>query len=467
MLYTLYCTDRNTKDRVSFLFDSKTSRSFKGNGEEIDFSFDSRFINQPRFQRHESAIVASSQSEIFKKNHLWPYRTTKFEPFSETNPLVGKSRQLAKLRIQLGFACNYRCQYCLQSRSSLEKVPKKEDVDFFMQNLIHSGITLEEGGVIDLWGGEPLLYWQTLVHLLPALRKCFGVDTKLSLFTNGVLLNKEKIDFLLGNRVQVEISHDGIGFSLRNLEDPFDNPRIKREWLYLWEKSRAKGIPMGFFSVITPLNCDLYENLQFFKNHFTEEAYFQFGGAASETENLPTNCLLSEENVRTLSSCFIKAIEDKGSCWHGINRRVFNLMGRIIHRIPVDSIQYHCSSVDSSVLNVNLKGDVISCQNRNAKDFKIGDIDKLQDVVNPHFRHWSTRKYCPDCLVLASCKGGCPDLSDEGFERCCQNEWAFQFAVFSAAWYLLTGTVIEEVSPKPNFRKQIPISTSLEGDEIC
>lgn len=458
MIYTLSCERPVTGTKETYRYDSVRNVVMTADGAVVDFAQDERFRDNPRFNQHVSALAFSSRGEHFRQEHSQTYSESQTEPvnvYSLENPLKGKTRRVAKLRIQLGLACNYRCRYCLQvmDRQKALNMPKAADIQHFMEMLASSGVEMEDGGLIDLWGGEPLVYWPVLQVLIPMLRERFGFSVRLTIFTNGVLLTEAKSDFFCRYHVNVVISHDAQGFGLRHHEDPLNDPQIKARWLYLWEKGAEAGVVPAFFAVLNPLNCDLRAMRQFFDEAFFPGVRFEIGGTPSETESLPTDCLLTEANMETLRQSFLWAMTQPEYAWGGIRRRVYNLMGRFIHRKPTDGIRYHCNCVDEHVLCVTLAGDVISCQNRAAASHTIGRLENLEGVTNSFFRHWRTRRNCGDCLVLSSCKGGCPDLSEAAFERCCSNEWAFHYAVFCAAWYELTGTVIETVSPWPRFLK--------------
>ena len=63
-------------------------------------------------------------------------------------------------------------------------------------------------GYIMIFGGEPLLNWDTVkTYILWAKNQLPSYD--LQLFTNGLKLSKEKIDFFTSNKVMVFISLDG------------------------------------------------------------------------------------------------------------------------------------------------------------------------------------------------------------------------------------------------------------------
>lgn len=432
-------------------------------------TFEELYGENPRFRKHESALAFSSTDYAFKQRHSRSIVTSmpEEERYSYENPILGKSKEVSKLRIQLGLACNYQCRYCLQAshRDQAIKVSGIEKVETFLRKIDKAGIRLTEHGMIDLWGGEPLVYWKTIKHLVPRLREKYGYEVDISIFTNGVLLKEEIINFLLDYRVKVQISHDGSGFSLRNQADPLFNPSVKKQWLDLYRKSIDIGIPMTFFSVIQPGNCDLFALRAYFQSNFSPDIHFDFGGAASETEFLPNECLIREKEGEILRQSMLRAVVEEPGVWKGLERRVFNLMGRLIHQVPVTGIRYHCNAVDEAVLCVDLNGVVLSCQNRPAASHSIGHLDQFEEISNPYFLHWSYRRICKDCLVLSSCKGGCPDLSNVAFERCCQNEWFFHFGIFTVAWYLLTGTIIKSISPRPSFLKEpvIPLVKVFDG----
>lgn len=215
--------------------------------------------------------------------------------------------------------------------------------------------------------------------------------------------------------------------------------------------------------MINPLNCDLFALRDYFRVNFHPEVRFDFGGAVSEYGDLPASCLIGPEAAETLRQTVLRAVTEEPGKWTGLERRVFNLMGRLIHKTPLETIRYHCNAVDEAVLCVDLKGRVLSCQNRPSSGYTIGSLSDYGHIENHLFTHWSLRPHCRDCLVLGACKGGCPDLSDAELTHCCPNDWAFHFAVFTAAWYLLTGTVIESVEPLPPFLRTVNAESSTNN----
>jgi uncharacterized protein len=92
-----------------------------------------------------------------------------------------------KLNVFLGYACNFKCSYCLQSPEAATAVRKKGDADAFVEKIL----PVLQGKSIDLlgyWGGEPLLYWDTTKAIQSALFRAAIPVGRIRLTTNGSLL---------------------------------------------------------------------------------------------------------------------------------------------------------------------------------------------------------------------------------------------------------------------------------------
>ncbi|MDT8858253.1 hypothetical protein RNZ50_25155 [Paracoccaceae bacterium Fryx2] len=85
---------------------------------------------------------------------------------------LGKSRAPRILKIQLGLSCNYACSYCNQAFQIADAtVSKLVDVEHFLVQL--DGWITGAPESIELWGGEPFLYWAKIRRLIPVLAERF------------------------------------------------------------------------------------------------------------------------------------------------------------------------------------------------------------------------------------------------------------------------------------------------------
>ena len=421
MKYRMFCKRPKEEWTVPlevYEFDNHTNEIWGPDGQLMDFTADEGFSGIPKPKRVGIAPVMSPE-----------------------NPIIGKSRQLRTLKIQLGMKCNYHCSYCLQAAfRDRGQLARLEEVEAFIRRLTAAGIEMKKNGRIELWGGEPLVYVKVLRRLIPLLREKFGSGPGMSLVTNGSLLTQELVDFFFEHQVQIIISHDGTGFALRNDSDPLMDPKRKAVWLYAHEKYKDTEIPMMFNTVLSEKNCDLFALRDFFRTHFAPDVRLNFEGVLG---NLGVNDgnTFSDEAVRTLDASVWKALIQEPGEWDTLEGSAFDLMQQLVHRIPAGRSACRCNMANPDSLVTDLKGMIGGCQNRPVDLFNIGRLESLNTVKNDLMTHWKFRS-CRDCLVLSACRAGCPMLTDAELHASCRNEFALHSAVFGAVWFRLTGRIL-------------------------
>ena len=128
--------------------------------------------------------------------------------------LEGRGPVIKAMCLHVAHDCNMRCKYCFGDtgafegqRSLLSFETGKKAIDFL---LTHSGTrhNLE----IDFFGGEPLMNFDVVKGLVAYGReaeKAYGKNIRFTITTNGLLLDKEKRDFINANMENVILSIDG------------------------------------------------------------------------------------------------------------------------------------------------------------------------------------------------------------------------------------------------------------------
>lgn len=115
------------------------------------------------------------------------------------------------------YACNMNCPYCMHFQHKKNKKIKpnmqfglensKKFLDFFLAN------TPDNTVQITFSGGEPLFffdeYLKPFILYIRAKEKETGKNIIIDMFTNGTLLNEERIFFFKETNVQIGISYDG------------------------------------------------------------------------------------------------------------------------------------------------------------------------------------------------------------------------------------------------------------------
>lgn len=137
------------------------------------------------------------------------------------------------LNIFLGNRCNFGCDYCLQPKAPIE--PAEPDIqkiiDFIQENDIRQ---------IGYWGGEPLLYWDTITRTHNAFLEAGLSFDEVLMITNGSLLDQEIVRYVNEHGFYVVVSeHTRFGqarwSALAAIQKGSINCMITRKNLLLWE----------------------------------------------------------------------------------------------------------------------------------------------------------------------------------------------------------------------------------------
>ncbi|MCQ2363314.1 MAG: thioether cross-link-forming SCIFF peptide maturase [Acidaminococcaceae bacterium] len=110
--------------------------------------------------------------------------------------------------------CNLRCGYCFADKGKFggcRQLMTEETAEKAIEFAIR-GSRSRHNLELDLFGGEPLMNWSVVEHIVHYVRrreKETGKNIKLTLTTNGTLLTDEKIKFLNDNQVMLVLSLDG------------------------------------------------------------------------------------------------------------------------------------------------------------------------------------------------------------------------------------------------------------------
>jgi sulfatase maturation enzyme AslB (radical SAM superfamily) len=247
------------------------------------------------------------------KSHTSPKDQTWFEVIKETRNIKGKSSSPYWIRILLGHACNYSCSYCLQKDiGNPDERQKIETTDKFILDLEKLNWSSVEK--VDLWGGEPFLYWNTMV---PLMRHFDRHNLTWFISTNGSALQQKHVDFFasLKSTVEIGLSHDALAHE--RLRGP--EVLIKKVEILKMMQS-APNIKFGINTVISDSNFDLFEINDFFYNYLTEnnldKSKFGLGfilGRNHDYENTHNSAMhvISDENLPKFKK-ILKTYIEKG-----------------------------------------------------------------------------------------------------------------------------------------------------------
>lgn len=170
------------------------------------------------------------------------------------------------LKIFLTKKCNFKCSYCFVSKNEPEKEISLERICKAVKWFLSLPGNFKK---IDISGGEPLLKARAVKEIFNfAIRNKKNRELCLSLTTNGTRLDKDLINFIKKNNVDVCISLDGTKrFHDKNRK--FKNSSYKSTHQVILKTIQLlqnKGISPKVSLVFTPANYkSLLTNLNFLK----------------------------------------------------------------------------------------------------------------------------------------------------------------------------------------------------------
>ena len=384
-----------------------------------------------RYNPHTSEIEGIDLGNIDARDWLTAPRVSKSTP-------IGKSRAPKVLKIQLGLSCNYSCSYCSQAfQIGDATVSKLTDVDAFLSNLgAWLGAAPER---IELWGGEPFVYWAKLKRLIPALAERFP-EARFLIITNGSLLTREKLDLITEYDIDIGLSHDGPGQGQRG-PDPLANPE-QRRWIEALLAERKGHVSIN--TVLTAQNHDLEAIKAWFQKRLGTDVPISLEGVVNvyDAATLLGAGRFEEADLHALRrSVFESLVSDPGS--FGLDKRVRDFIQSLKVRRPIEALGQKCGMDRPEHIAVDLQGNVMTCQNTGAKgEHKIGHVDDFDAIALDTATHFAFRDECMSCPVVQLCKGSCMFLEGEFFKQSCANEFAFNMGIMMAAVWHLTGMVV-------------------------
>ena len=400
---------------------------------------------------NESNTLTTSDGMILEYPQQNGYKHEVANTFSRSKPLH-KSKLITHLKIQLGLSCNYSCDYC--SQRFVERAPEtsKKDIDAFMEKLENLSFDKEQGLRIEMWGGEPLVYWKTLRPLTKALQEKFSSWEKKPSFlmiTNGSLLNDEICDWLYDNGFNVAISHDAMGQFVRG-PDPLDEPGKKEIILNFYRRMKGR---ISFNSMLTSKSYSRKEISDWFRA-LTGDKFVPLGEGSlidAYDEGGEANSLQTKaQHFEFRKTAFNDIYSTQGDIgFTSILQKIDHFTNAILSHQESNTLGQKCGMDDEHTIAIDLRGDVITCQNvsgveigMNGESHKAGNITEIEAVRIKTATHWSNRPDCSSCMVLHLCKGACMFLEGNHWETSCNHSFSDNVALFALSFEKITNGYI-------------------------
>ena len=346
--------------------------------------------------------------ELIRAQSLYAPMDKNYEMAIEDKPIV------KALCINIAHDCNLRCKYCFagqggygQWRMLMSFDVARRAVDFL---IAHSGH--REHCELDFFGGEPLMNWHVVQQTVTYVRqqeKKHDKKIKMSLTTNGMLLDKEKVKYLTDNHISLILSLDGrkeMHDSMRpgvNNEGTYD--RIMKNLQYcIKHRNGEEYYVRGTF---TRQNLDFTTDVEDMLNHGFPAVSMEpvVGDDTADYSIKESDLPRVKDEYDKLAKFFIKR-EEEGNPFFFFH---FNMD---LWRGPCLPKRLRGCGAGHEYLAVVPNGDIYPCHQFVGREgYVIGNVfeglKNMKMMRDFRVNHVFSKPECVDCWAKFFCSGGC------------------------------------------------------------
>lgn len=314
--------------------------------------------------------------------------------------------------------CNLGCGYCFVEGglpcdyvfADMTPTVARAGLDLFAKTIGDNAPNESDKSII-FYGGEPTLNWQTLVSAVEYIEhlKTIGKladNVKVTINTNGVLIDRDRAQFFAQHNIKVSVSIDGPA-TIHNQNRPYrSGDGSFEDTLQGFQFLKQAGIQPSISCTITPANLPvLPEVLTWFMDELGVQGLgfnLLLDPARMEIEN-------PEEHIRLASLALINCFEvarEKGIYEDRVMRKV--------HAFVKGKVYLNdCGGCGQQIV-IAPNGDVGVCQGLlGEKTYFVQNTQGLDPIQHPYWKEWRRRSpftmpECQDCIALGICGGGCP-----------------------------------------------------------
>lgn len=315
--------------------------------------------------------------------------------------------------ILLGTACNMQCRHCSQLPVRVGTV-KIEKCD---EKLLDKIFLWSKGGVkqrvVWFWGGEPLLYLETIKDIVQRLEDK-GAKLRFNVTTNGLLLTDELAEYFNKHNFRIVLSYDAPNpLAVRQCV-----PKDEAISAFLKIKNRTVN------TVFSPDNCDVCDSIDYLNTKFPD-TYISIG-FMQVMSPIPKDTYTYKEG--TILSAMQRAAQRIKDDKDGNGGLAFWFKNRVKRwRIWDESVKESwlncpippCMSGEMT-MTFDLKGNYYPCHNGS---ITLGDVTEDFDALHEKtIQFWKDNlpSGCLKCEHLDMCRNRCPMAMRKGdcYEQC-------------------------------------------------
>ena len=321
--------------------------------------------------------------------------------------------KIKQIYLCMGSACNANCKYCSQHKTNFELQESNisDKLRSYLEDITKYRDNTDNKLNIIFWGGEPLLYMDTIKEVISILKD----SVNYGLVSNGLLISEDIVEFLNSNNISYTLSNDGPNTIHTRGFNVLDNP----EKVELFKKIDHFAIELVLTAYSYNLNeIEKYYNVLFgyapnlevdtlycFNNTssdlytFTNEQYNVFSSVCKDVFDRVYNELINNNTL--------------GHNYYIMKKWIDNIINK-----EQNNIEPLCDVLHKR-LDIDMQGNILTCHNYNVvigtTDDFLSDINCKQDKII-HYVDEECRK-CSYNSICLHCPH--PDYSIEGNKAIC------------------------------------------------
>lgn len=319
--------------------------------------------------------------------------------------------------------CNLACKYCFLGNNDSKKrnnftlenmsiETADQAIDFFIRQIKLSGLDSEENKpVIIFYGGEPLVNFSVLEHIADRINdmrdkeKCIK-NLEMSIVTNGLLLNEERILKLNELGVSIAISVDGFTEEANDMRVDISGNPVFTRILGTLDKCKKLGVDVSLSVTLSEETIKDTKNILKLVDHYGVKSFGFNIMMSSDTFIVPHS--YNEAAAQFIIDEFIELRE------RGIYE---DRMMRKLKAFSKAQVYFSdCAATAGGQVVISPSGRVGICHGcLDDKQYFVAhvDDDSFDATKDENFIEWSqltplNHDECMDCPSLGICGGGCP-----------------------------------------------------------
>ncbi len=372
------------------------------------------FIKKEKLDDIKNFNLNKEENKIMIENGIYETTSDMEDIYNILKTGIKKQAKIPTIMyLNVSTFCNLACKYCFIENSPLSKQKyekmnletAKIAVDKFLDELNKNKIVDSQ---IIFYGGEPLTNWNVVKNIIKYIQYEKNSNITLTIITNGTLLNKEIISFLMERHVGIGISIDGPKF----INDKNRIFKLGNESVYEKTMNSIKLLNKmnSSYCVSATVTPEVVENekevLKWLIDNNIKNVFWNLYHYSNKNNDW-------KKHYNKMSDFILKSYKILKE--HNIGEEKVKEQ---IEMFLNQTFKFHsCGAVGLNQLTIKPNGDVCICQgdSRSCNNIVGNIISDEIDVIfnNPKNNEWLKmytidNKKCKYCPAISVCGGGCP-----------------------------------------------------------